>query len=68
MAEHITHDPIYNTVDRDDVPALIEVDRYGERTGRVRRDHLRDQRPLLGSDRSDLHRLRAAVRPRASRR
>ena len=32
MAEHITHDPIYNTVDRDDFPALIDVDRYGERT------------------------------------
>src|SRR6185295_5438147 len=32
MAEHITHDPIYNTVDRDAFPSLIEVDRYGERT------------------------------------
>src|SRR5574338_996325 len=32
MADHITHDPIYNTVDRDAFPALIEVDRYGERT------------------------------------
>lgn len=33
MADHITHDPIYNTVDRDDFAAMIEVDRYGERTG-----------------------------------
>jgi hypothetical protein len=33
MADHITHDPIYNTVDRDDFGALIEVDRYGDRTG-----------------------------------
>src|SRR5512143_1723608 len=32
MAEHITHDPIYNTIDRDAFPSLIEVDRYGERT------------------------------------
>src|SRR5690349_12408100 len=32
MAEHITHDPIYNTVDRDAFPALIEEERYGERT------------------------------------
>jgi hypothetical protein len=31
MAEHITHDPIYNTIDRDDFPALIEVERYAER-------------------------------------
>ena len=31
MAEHITHDPIYNTVDRDNFPSLIEVDRYGDR-------------------------------------
>jgi hypothetical protein len=28
----ITHDPIYNTVDRDDFLALIEVGRYAERT------------------------------------
>ena len=32
MADHITHDSIYDTVDRDDFPAMIEVDRYGERT------------------------------------
>lgn len=29
---HITYDPIYNTVDRDDFDALIEVDRYADRT------------------------------------
>ncbi|MBW2498645.1 MAG: ferritin-like domain-containing protein [Deltaproteobacteria bacterium] len=29
---HITYDPIYNTIDRDDFDTLIEVDRYGERT------------------------------------
>jgi ribonucleotide reductase beta subunit family protein with ferritin-like domain len=28
----ITYDPIYNSVDRDDFEALIEVDRYGDRT------------------------------------
>ncbi len=28
----ITHDPIYNTVDRDDFLSLIEVDRYADRT------------------------------------
>jgi hypothetical protein len=28
----ITRDPIYNTVDRDDFAAMIEVDRYAERT------------------------------------
>jgi len=32
MADHITHDPIYNTIDRDDFPALVQVDRYNERT------------------------------------
>jgi hypothetical protein len=32
MADHITHDPIYNTVHRDDFAAMIDVDRYGERT------------------------------------
>ena len=31
MAE-ITHDPIYNTVDRDDFHSLIDVDRYNDRT------------------------------------
>ena len=29
----ITHDPIYNTVGRDDFRALLDVERYGERTG-----------------------------------
>ncbi len=29
---HITHDAIYNTVDRDDFDSLIEVDRYADRT------------------------------------
>src|SRR5215468_5061989 len=33
MADHITHDPIYNTVDRDDFAAMIDVDRYADRTG-----------------------------------
>ena len=28
---HITHDPIYNTVDRDDFTTLIDVDRYADR-------------------------------------
>ncbi len=28
---HITHDPIYNTVDRDDFMTMIEVDRYADR-------------------------------------
>jgi hypothetical protein len=32
MADHITHDPIYETVDRDDFDAMIEVDRYARRT------------------------------------
>ena len=33
MAErHITYDKIYNTVDRDDFDALIDVDRYADRT------------------------------------
>ena len=31
-AEHITHDPIYEAVDRDDFGAMIEVDRYEQRT------------------------------------
>jgi hypothetical protein len=33
MADHITHDTIYDTVDRDDFDAMIEVDRYARRTG-----------------------------------
>jgi len=33
MADHITHDSIYNTLDRDDFAAMIDVDRYAERTG-----------------------------------
>jgi hypothetical protein len=31
MADHITYDPAYNTVDRDDFAAMIEVDRYADR-------------------------------------
>ena len=31
MADHITYDPAYNTVDRDDFAAMIEVERYGTR-------------------------------------
>jgi hypothetical protein len=31
LADHITHDPIYNTVDRDDFMSMIEVDRYADR-------------------------------------
>ena len=33
MADHITHDEIYDAVDRDDFDAMIEVDRYARRTG-----------------------------------
>jgi len=33
MADHITHDPIYDTVDRDDFDAMIEVERYAARSG-----------------------------------
>ncbi len=32
MDRDITHDPIYNTVDRDDFDSLIEVDRYADRS------------------------------------
>ncbi len=32
MADHLTADPIYNTVDRDDFAAMIEVPRYQTRT------------------------------------
>ena len=31
MANHITHDPIYDTVDRDDFMSMIEVERYADR-------------------------------------
>jgi hypothetical protein len=31
MADHITYDPAYNTVDRDNFLSMIEVDRYGSR-------------------------------------
>ncbi len=31
MSDHITHDPIYNTVDRDNFMSMIEVDRYADR-------------------------------------
>jgi hypothetical protein len=33
MADHITHDPIYETVDRDDFDAMVEIDRYARRSG-----------------------------------
>jgi hypothetical protein len=33
LADHITHDAIYDTVDRDDFDAMIEIDRYARRTG-----------------------------------
>lgn len=33
MADHITHDEIYDTVDRDDFDSMIEIDRYARRTG-----------------------------------
>lgn len=33
MADHITHDPIYNTVDRDGFLSMLDVERYNERTG-----------------------------------
>ena len=33
MADHITHDPIYDTVDRDAFASMIEVDRYAQRSG-----------------------------------
>ncbi len=29
MADHITRDPLYETVERDDFPAMIDVGRYG---------------------------------------
>ena len=32
MSNDITHDPIYNTVGRDDFRSMLDVDRYGERT------------------------------------
>jgi hypothetical protein len=32
MPDHITHDPIYNSVDRDDFDAMIETSRYATRT------------------------------------
>jgi hypothetical protein len=31
MADHITYDPAYNTVDRDNFLSMIEVDRYADR-------------------------------------
>jgi len=33
LADHITHDEIYDAVDRDDFDSMIEVDRYARRTG-----------------------------------
>ena len=32
MADHLTTDPIYNTVDRDDFDSMIDVARYGQRS------------------------------------
>ncbi len=32
QSNHITYDPAYNTVDRDDFKSLIEIDRYGDRS------------------------------------
>jgi hypothetical protein len=33
VPDHITRDPIYNAVDRDDFDSMIEIDRYHQRTG-----------------------------------
>ena len=33
MADHITHDTIYDTVERDDFPAMLAIERYGGRAG-----------------------------------
>ena len=32
MSQHITYDPAYNTLDRDDFMGMIEVDRYADRS------------------------------------
>ena len=32
MSQHITHDPAYNTLDRDDFVGMIETDRYADRS------------------------------------
>ncbi len=32
MADQLTHDPIYQAVDRDDFPAMIQVERYPKRS------------------------------------
>ena len=32
MSQHITHDPAYNTMDRDDFFGMIETNRYGDRS------------------------------------
>ena len=32
MSEHITHDPAYNTLDRDDFMGMIQTDRYADRS------------------------------------
>ena len=32
QSSHITYNPAYNTVGRDDFRSLIEVDRYGDRS------------------------------------
>ena len=32
MADHITHDKVYNTVEPDDFPAMLGLDRYAART------------------------------------
>jgi hypothetical protein len=32
MAEQLTHDPMYNTLDRDDFAGMVENDRYGSRS------------------------------------
>ena len=33
MPDHITYDPMYNTVDRDDFAEMVKTDRYAARTG-----------------------------------
>lgn len=32
MSQHITYDPVYNTVDRDDFRSMLDVERYGQRS------------------------------------
>jgi len=58
----ITYDAAYDTVERDDFPAMMATARYGRRSDAFEPHHLADPRPFLGPAGPDLYRFQPALR------